>query len=68
MEEILASIRRIIAEDEQESPSSGAAMPQPLRPVPAMQDESTPREWSPTRLVGRKIEAAEPLFPRLVLS
>src|SRR5438067_2470685 len=44
MEEILASIRRIIAEDEQESPSRGAAMPQPLRPVPAMQDESTPRE------------------------
>ncbi len=44
MEEILASIRRIIAEDEQESPPSGAAMPQPLRPVPAMQDESTPRE------------------------
>ena len=32
------------------------------------EDESTPREWSPTRLVGRKIEAAEPLFPRLVLS
>jgi len=44
MEEILASIRRIIAEDEQESPSSGAGMPQPLRPVPAMQDESAPRE------------------------
>ena len=32
------------------------------------EDEATPREWSPTRLVGRKIEAAEPLFPRLVLS
>ena len=32
------------------------------------EDESTPREWSPTRLVGRKIEAAQPLFPRLVLS
>ena len=44
MEEILASIRRIIAEDEQESPSSGAGMPQPLRPVPAMQDEPMPSE------------------------
>ena len=44
MEEILASIRRIIAEDEQENPSSGAGMPQPLRPVPAMQDEPMPSE------------------------
>jgi methionyl-tRNA synthetase len=32
------------------------------------EDESTPREWSPTLLVGRAIEAGEPLFPRLVLS
>jgi len=44
MEEILASIRRIIAEDEQDIPSSTAATPQPLRPVPAMQDDSTPSE------------------------
>jgi len=44
MEEILASIRRIIAEDEQEIPSGAAATPQPLRPVPAMQEDSTPSE------------------------
>jgi uncharacterized protein len=44
MEEILASIRRIIAEDEQEIPSSGPATPQSLRPVPAMQDEPAPSE------------------------
>ena len=44
MEEILASIRRIIAEDEQEIPSSSPATPQPLRPVPAMQEDSTPSE------------------------
>jgi cell pole-organizing protein PopZ len=44
MEEILASIRRIIAEDEGESPSGAAAAPQPLRAVSAMQDESMPSE------------------------
>jgi cell pole-organizing protein PopZ len=40
MEEILASIRRMIAEDEQESPPSVAASPQPLGAGPAMQDDS----------------------------
>jgi len=44
MEEILASIRRIIAEDEQESPPSAGATPQPLRPVPTTQEDSTPSE------------------------
>jgi uncharacterized protein len=40
MEEILASIRRMIAEDQQESPPSAAATPQPLGAMPAMQDDS----------------------------
>jgi uncharacterized protein len=39
MEEILASIRRMIAEDEQESPPSAAATSQPLGAAPAMQDD-----------------------------
>src|SRR5262249_46136307 len=40
MGEILASIRRMIAEDEQESPPSAAAPPQPLGAMAAMQDDS----------------------------
>jgi len=44
MEEILASIRRMIAEDEQESPPSAAAPPQPLGAAPATQDDSMPSE------------------------
>jgi len=66
MEEILASIRRIIAEDEQEIPSSAAATPQPLRPVPAMQDDSTPSEpvASPAPSSGPgPIERSQPSEP-----
>jgi uncharacterized protein len=44
MEEILASIRRMIAEDEQESPPSAAATSQPLGAAPATQDDSMPSE------------------------
>jgi cell pole-organizing protein PopZ len=44
MEEILASIRRMIAEDEQESPPSPAATSQPLGAAPATQDDSMPSE------------------------